>query len=324
MKREPMIHAVERTTAATSTSYVEAARRGEHQWWRYLLGLVVIVVAFLIVGTAASVGVAFAFTGQPDHTVLGPFGLFVFNLAAFPFFLAGTLLAVALIHRRHPRTLVTAQARIDWRRVGQGFVAWFIPLCLIGVLGQYLFYPDSFSFNDDLATFALFVPLALVFTAIQTTSEELFYRGYIVQGASRIWTNRVFLALMSGVIFTIPHLLNPEVRAGGWLTIFSNYFLGTGLVWAVVSLIDGTTELAIGAHFANNIVGFLTFNGPESAVSTPALFTLSAFHATFVALANLVIVPLFLVIAYGVFKRKNPAHSLEPSARPSATTAETR
>jgi hypothetical protein len=310
------------TTEATTATYVDAARQGKNQWWRYLVGLVIILFSFLIVGTAASVGVAFALTGQPDHTVLGPFGLFLFNMAGFPFFLAGTLLVVALIHRRHPRTLVTAQARIDWRRFVQGFVSWFIPLCLIGVLGQYLFYPDSFSFNDDLATFALFVPLALVFTAIQTTSEELFYRGYIVQGASHIWTNRVFLALVSGVIFTIPHLLNPEVRAGGWLTIFSNYFLGTGLVWAVVSLIDGATELAIGAHFANNIVGFLTFNGPESAVSTPALFTLSAFHATFVALANLVIVPLFLVIAYGVFKRKNPARSSEPSAVSSATPVE--
>jgi uncharacterized protein len=324
MKRELMIHAVERTTAATPTSYVEAARRGEHQWWRYLLGLVVILFAWLVVGIFASVLVPFALTGQPDYTVLEPVGNFLFNMASFPFFLAGTLLAVALIHRRHPRTLVTGRARIDWRRVGQGFVAWFIPLCLIGVLGQYLFYPDSFSFTADLATFALFVPLALVFTAIQTTSEELFYRGYIVQGASHIWTNRVFLALVSGVIFTIPHLLNPEVRAGGLLTVFSNYFLGTGLVWAVVSLIDGTTELAIGAHFANNIVGFLTFNRPESAVSTPALFTLSAFHPTFVALANLVIVPLFLAIAYGVFKRKDPGHSLEPSARPSAPTAETR
>jgi membrane protease YdiL (CAAX protease family) len=114
------------------------------------------------------------------------------------------------------------------------------------VLGQYLFYPDSFSFNFDLATFALFVPLALIFTAIQTTTEELFFRGYVVQGASMISTNRVFLALVAAVVFTLPHLLNPEVSAGGWLTVFSNYFLVPGLLWTVVSLIDGTTELAIG------------------------------------------------------------------------------
>jgi uncharacterized protein len=322
MKLENTARTAGITTEATSATYVEAAQQGKNHWWRYLLGLVVILFSWLIVGTAASVGVAFALTGQPDHTVLGPFGLFVFIMAGFPFFLAGNLLAVALIHRRHPRTLITARERIDWRRVGQGFVAWFVPLCLIGVLGQHLFYPDSFSFNSDLATFALFVPLALVFTAIQTTSEELFYRGYIVQGASRIWTNRVFLALVSAVIFTVPHLLNPEVGAGGWLTVFLNYFLVPGLIWTVVSLVDGTTELTIGAHFANNIVAFLVISGTESAVPTPALFTVSEFHATFVAFASLVVVPVFLAIVYGVFKRKVPTRAPKQPAVSAATPAE--
>lgn len=153
-----------------------------------------------------------------------------------------------------------------------------MPYCLIGGLGQYLFYPDTFSFNSDLLTFALFVPIALILMAIQTTTEELFFRGYIVQGASLIWSNRIFLAIASAVIFTLPHLLNPE--AGGWLTIFSNYFLVPGLVWTVVSLIDGTTELAIGVHFAHNIGGALLFDITGSALPSPALFTISKYHAT--------------------------------------------
>ncbi|WP_414620292.1 lysostaphin resistance A-like protein [Calothrix sp. CCY 0018] len=304
----------ERTPGKTieKATYVEAARRGKHRRWRYLLGLVVILFAWLVVGTGASVLVAFALSGQPDYSVLGPFGKFLFVMVGFPFFLAGVLIAVTRIHRRYPRTLVTARERIDWRRVGQGFVAWSVPACLIGALGQYLFYPDTFTFNFDLATFALFVPLALVFTAIQTTTEELFFRGYIVQGASMIWANRVFLAIVAAVIFTLPHLLNPEAIAGGWLTVFSNYFLATGLLWTVVSLIDGTTELAIGAHFANNIIGILLFNIAGSAVTTPALFTISEFHATYVALSVLVAIPVFLAIAYGVFKRKAPTHFPEP------------
>ena len=194
-------------------------------------------------------------------------------------------------------------------------MAWFVLVCLIGVLGQYLFYPDTFSFNSDLAAFARFVPIALVFTAIQTTTEELFYRGYIVQGASMISTNRVFLAIVAAVVFTLPHLLNPEVSAGGWLTVFSNYFLVPGLLWTVVSLIDGTTELAIGVHFANNIVGFLLFNIAGSAVTTPALFTVSEFHATYVALSVLVAIPVFLAIAYKVFKRDEASEPAPQSDR---------
>ena len=186
-------------------TYMEAARWGKYRGWRYVLGLVVILFAWLVVGTGASVLVAFALSGQPDHSVLGLFGKFLFVMASFPFFLAGVLIAVSLIHRRHPLTLITAREKISWHRVGQGFVAWFVPFCLIGGLGQYLFYPDTFSFNSDLAAFAFFVPIALIFVAIQTTTEELFFRGYVVQGASIVWSNRVFLALVPAVIFALAH-----------------------------------------------------------------------------------------------------------------------
>jgi len=292
---------------AKKVTYVEAARWGKYRGWRYVLGLVIILFAWLVVGSGASVLVAFALGGQADPSGLGLVEYYLFVMASFLCFFAGVLITVSVVHRRHPRTLVTARERIDWHRVGHGFVAWFVPYCLIGGLGQYLFYPDTFSFNSDLATFALFVPIALIITAIQTTTEELFFRGYIVQGASLIWSNRVFLAIVPAVIFTLPHLLNPEARAGGWLTIFSNYFFVPGLVWTVVSLIDGTTELAIGVHFANNIGGVLLFNITGTALPSPALFTISEYHATYGALSGLVAVPVFLAIAYKVFKRNEAA-----------------
>jgi uncharacterized protein len=303
--------------------YVEAARWGKYRGWQYVLGLVVILFAWLVVGGIAAPLVAFLLGGQEgliafgqaDYSLLGPFGNFLAIMAGFPFFLAGIFIAVVGIHRRSLRTLVTARGRISWRRVGHGFVAGFVPACLIGGLGQYFFYPDTFSFNSDLTTFALFVPIALVFTAIQTTTEELFFRGYIVQGASRIWSNRVFLALVSAVLFTLPHLGNPEAIAGGWLQVFLGYFVSGGLLWVVVSLVEGTTELAIGAHFANNISFFLLVNAAGSAATTPALFMVSEYHATFYALSVLVVIPVFLAIAYKVFKRDEVSEPVFQSDR---------
>ncbi|MBE9080290.1 CPBP family intramembrane metalloprotease [Romeria aff. gracilis LEGE 07310] len=301
---------------AKKITYVEVARWGKHRGWRYVLGLVVIFFVGLVVNGIATPRIAFLLGGQEalaafnrlDYAALGLVGGFVAFRASFPFFLAGMLIAVTLVHQRHPRTLVTAREKISWRRVGHGFVAWFVPVWLIAGLGQYFFYPDTFSFNFDLTTFALFVPIALIFVAIQTTTEELFFRGYVVQGASIVWSNRVFLALVPAVIFALAHLLNPEASAGGWLTVFFNYFLVPGLVWTVVSLIDGTTELAIGVHFANNIGGNLLMGVAGSGVTgsgvtAPTLFTVSEFHATYTALSMLVVVPVFLAIAYKVFKR---------------------
>lgn len=312
-------------TEAKEATYVEAARGGGHRWWRYLVGLVVILFAWMVVANVASALVAFALGGQEglaalgrlDYAAFGPVGGFLVVMAGFPLFLAGVLIAVVGIHRRHPRTLITARERISWRRVGHGFVAGFVPWVLVGGLGQYLFYPDSFSFNSDLATFALFVPLALVLTAIQTTTEELFFRGYIVQGASLVWANRVFLALVSAVIFTLPHLANPEAREGGWLGVFLGYFVGTGLLYVIVSLVDGTTELAIGAHFANNIAYFLLFNWTGSFFAAPALFGISEYHARFYDLTSLVLIPVFLVIVFRLFKRDDAADSVSKSHRKS-------
>lgn len=314
---------------ATTVTYVEASQQGKNQGWRYLLGLVVILVFWIGLGGLATRLVAFLLAGQEglaalgrlDVTAFGPIGGFVVSMTAFPFLLAGILIAVTLIHRRHPRTLITARERINWRRVGQGFVAWFVVWCLVIGVGQYLFRPDAFSFGGDLAAFALFVPLALVLTAIQTTTEELLFRGYIVQGASRIWANRVFLALVAATIFTLPHFLNPEAQAG-WLTVFIGYFVSGGLFWAVVSLVDGTTELAIGGHFAHNICSILVVNHAGTVFTTPALIRVGAYDPPFPESSLLVMIVLFVAIIYGVFKRKTPTRPPEPSAGSSATPVE--
>ena len=300
----------------TEPTYVDEARRGEHRWWRYLLGLGVILVMYFIVGTAASLLLIYAFTGGTDVAALSPVAGFVVAIAGFPFFLAGIVLAVTLVHRRSVRSLVTARAKIDWRRVGQGFVVWFALWCLVQ-FGYFLLSPELFSFGGDLVALALFVPLALVLTAIQTTTEELFFRGYAVQAASMVWGNRVFLALVSGVLFTLIHANNPEFSAGGWLTVFFGYFVGTGLVWAVVSLVDGTTELAIGAHFAQNIASFLLVGTAGTVVSTPAVFTIAVYDPVATMISALIIVPLFMVTVLR-FLRRDPAARSVPTERPNA------
>jgi uncharacterized protein len=294
-----------------NATYVEAARLGKYRGWRYVLGLMIILFAWMVAANFVTAIVALALGGKEgvaafsrlDYAAFGSVGGFIVSMAGFPMFLAGILIAVTLVHQRHPRTLITARKQISWRRVGHGFVAGFVPWALLGGLGQYLLYPDSFSFNSDLKTFALFVPIALVLTAIQTTTEELFFRGYIVQGASLIWSNRVFLAIVSSVIFTLPHATNPESQEGGWIGMFVGMFVGTALVYVVVSLIDGTTELAIGAHFANNIAYFLLFNWSGSFFAAPALFRISEYHARFYDITSLVLIPVFLVIVFRVFKR---------------------
>jgi hypothetical protein len=64
-----------------------------------------------------------------------------------------------------------------------------------------------------------------VTTQADSPSDSPINHALIAMAQDVIWNNRIFLAIVSAVVFTLPHLLNPEAIAGGWLTVFSNYFL---------------------------------------------------------------------------------------------------
>ena len=52
-----------------------------------------------------------------------------------------------------------------------------------------------------------------------------------------------------------------------------------------------------------------------SAVTTPALFTINEYHTTYGALSVLVAIPVFLAIAYKVFKRDEVSEPVSQSHR---------
>lgn len=291
-----------RTTTAEG-SYVVEARTGKHAWWRYVLGVLIVLVIWLILGSTVSLLITYVVSGGLDTTQLDPVIGFVVTMAGFPFFLAGLVFTVKVLHRRTVRSLVTHQSRIDWSRVAQGFVVWLV-LWSLGQICRFLLDPGSFSLTADLPALAVFVPFAVILTAIQTTTEELFFRGYVVQTASLVWGNRIFLTVVSAALFTVPHLTNPEAGTGGWLTVFFGYFLGTGVVWAVVSLLDGTTELSIGAHFANNIATIVLVGTPGTIITTPALFTGGELHPVEGAVITTMIAALFALVVRGPLKRR--------------------
>ena len=147
-----------------------------------------------------------------------------------------------------------------------------------------------------------FALLALALTPIQTTAEEVFFGGYLVQGASLITSNFLFLAVASGVLFMLPHLANPGLDSGSLLVAL--YHLGFGAFLAWISLKDGTLELAIGAHAANNLFGAIVLGFEGSALGTPSLFLTDRFVPAFSLIQFLATAALFYVVVFGLFKRR--------------------
>src|SRR5512147_3158349 len=122
------------------SNYLEVARTGKNEWWRYLLSLPAIIATWLIVG---SVPIFFLIAyvqadGNPatDVTATGFTGIpllveFLFTMSSFIPFILATLLAVRFIHARPLRTLITGEPRIRWVRVFVGAGIWTAIAALI-------------------------------------------------------------------------------------------------------------------------------------------------------------------------------------------------
>jgi membrane protease YdiL (CAAX protease family) len=148
-----------------------------------------------------------------------------------------------------------------------------------------------------------FVLVALILTPLQTTTEELFFRGYLVQGASLISKSPIFLITVSAVLFGLLHLLNPEVDSG--FVPLALYYLAFGVFLAWISLKDGTTELAIGLHAANNLFAAIVLSFPGSSFNTPSIFYIDWFAPWLDLVGFLALSALFYVMVFVMLKRRH-------------------
>jgi membrane protease YdiL (CAAX protease family) len=277
-----------------NTPYLDAVREGRNDWWRYLLSLGLMAVALLI-GSLFLITTALALGQQLDMQtgqLTNPYASFVILGLSFWPILFALLLAVRWVHGRRILSLITPARRIDWKRVGWGFGVWFT-LYLLAGLGEYLLHPTAFTLTFEPQRWLLFAATALVLLPIQTSTEELVFRGYLLQGLS-LWTKRpVILAGLTAFLFMLLHLANPEVKSGPVLAAF--YYFGVGFLLAWVTLKDNGLELALGMHAATNLGALLT-NYKDSVLSIPAIFTSNRLDLVYNLVSFLVMSAVFLWI----------------------------
>jgi hypothetical protein len=297
-------------------AYLDLARRGRNEWWRYLVAVFLILVMWQLVGAMPTLAyyLSLQLDGDPATSIsaAGQVGgsallAFITFMLASVFFLVGLWLGVVHIHNRPLLTLVTSSNRLAWRRIGQGFVVWLMLSALICLLEAWL-YPGRYVFEPDLPSFLAFLPFALVLIPIQTSAEELFFRGYLLQGFGLRLRSTWALCLLSGLIFGIPHLLNPEASADYWL--MGSYYVLIGAVLAFVTLREGRLELALGLHAANNLFSALFANYQVSVLPSPSLFTIRTLDPLFALVSAVAGLALFLLIFLGPLGR-TPAPELK-------------
>ncbi len=242
--------------------YIAQAFKFLHEWWRYLLGFVIIFIASqigtipLIIGvmlkTMKEGGNIFSIEdpGVIMTTLESNLTLFLM-LLSFAVGLLGLYLIVKYMHRQPFITLTTSRKKTDWGRIWFGFGLIAVTMIVVTAIDYYS-NPEDYVWNFNLVPFLILAAIAIVMIPLQTSFEEYLFRGYLMQGIGVLAKNKWLPLVITSVIFGGLHLANPEVEKLG--NIIMIYYIGTGFFLGIMTLMDEGMELALGFHAGNNLI----------------------------------------------------------------------
>lgn len=251
----------------------------DNQWYKYILTVFIVFIAIQM-GSIPLIYTAFIHSKDMDEFMLVAetnfmnvgidANLFLF-LMIFSFLvgLIALFICVKWLHNRTIKSMITSRVKVDWKRVFFGFSLWgFIAIVtiLIGIFAA----PENYVWNFKLGPFLILVAISLVFIPFQTSLEELLFRGYLMQGLGLLFRSAWMPLLITSVGFGLLHGANPEVAKLG--NIIMIYYIGTGFMFGIITLMDDGTELAMGMHAANNIVAAFLVTSDWMVFQTDALY----------------------------------------------------
>jgi membrane protease YdiL (CAAX protease family) len=226
-------------------------------------------------------------------------------MSSFIPFLVMVLLAVRFIHDRPVKTLISAEAHIRWRRILAGAGVWLLIAALLSLV-EALLYAGRYVLTFQPVRLLLFAVLALILIPIQTSAEELFFRGYLLQWIGLRLKNKWLLSLLNGILFFLPHTANPEMASGSIL-IGLGYFV-MGFFLALITIQDNGMELALGMHAANNLFAGLFANYEVTALPSPSLFTVQFLDPVYSLVSLIVGTVLFYLIFFRITRSGSAKH----------------
>ena len=256
--------------------FVKAGIKGRNDASQYLLTISIVVAAYIILGYipmyVSLYFSSFDLTKSIDtSTMITVFGNNLFlTIVLFPFIvvLLTLFVCIKIIHKRNVLTLFTVRESFDWKRFFFSFSVWGSVMAIFLVISFLAGYPIEWNF--DASTFFMLFFISIFILPLQTTCEEVLFRGYLLQGFGSIFKRGVFPVVITGVLFGLMHGANPEVEKIGVILLV--YYIVNGLFLGVVALMDDGLELTMGYHAINNIFAALIVTNNWQAFHTDALF----------------------------------------------------
>lgn len=299
--------------------HLERARTDKNDWWRYFLNFLITFIGASLVGSIpllviillpkngesfnmSSPGFQTLSSGVIDFEKLGVQSSLGLLLMLLPFVLGFVMFIYCMrwFHNRNWIETINGLKKIRWKRFFTGYVLWFL-MSAIFLSASYFFAPNDFELQFNLSKFLPLLLVSVLIIPIQSSYEEIFFRGYLAQGFG-VWTqSRIGAILLPSLFFGLMHAMNPEVQEYGfWLTM--PQYIGFGIIFGLSATLDDGIETSIGAHAANNTFLSLFLTSDASALQTDALLKQTNVHPETDSLSLLFFGVLFLVILTKVYK----------------------
>ena len=299
--------------------YIEQAYKGYTDWWRYLLGFFFVFIVWqmgaviqvgFVVNELVQQGQSFEDAMLQSSEISVLMGTLESNLnfflllLGFVFGFVAIWLTVRYFHNLKFKVFLTTRDKLDWKRIYFG--AFIIGITIIGSsILDYFLSPTDYLLNFQLDKFIILAIIGLIMVPIQTTFEELLFRGYFMQGLGTMFKSRAVALIVSSTLFGLLHIANPEVGKLGYQALI--VYIGTGFFFGIMTLMDDGMELAIGFHAANNLLTALLVTADWTVFDTNSIFRYlgepSVISNVYVPI--LIIYPIILVILAKKYKWNN-------------------
>ncbi len=184
-------------------NFIEQAQLGQNKWWQMLLTLFFTIIGWQAIGVLPLVSVAMmysydesAFDKAANNNFIGlgiPTNLYFFLMIfMFAVGLISLLLSIQKVHKRRILSVLTSRTSFDWKRFFYAVLIWTFFSLLLMVIDYYM-HPQDFVWNFKGQAFLILVLLSIVFLPLQTTFEELLFRGYLLQTIAMESTKKSFV-----------------------------------------------------------------------------------------------------------------------------------
>ena len=206
--------------------------------------------------------------GDTIQQFLSTAGGLLATLATFAGIWLGIWVAMRWLHREKLSRLFGNSARLS----RSGFVNGLAAVLVTSVLTELCYWfiiPEVRRGPIELGTWALLLLPVVFFAFIQTSSEELLFRGYLQRGLAYRFRSPLAWAVLPTLVFTALHW-NPASVLGMNIGVA----ISIGAFAALLALLvyaTGNLGAAMGAHLGNNLVGFLLISH-DDALGGLALF----------------------------------------------------